>query len=147
MASVVREIVAEAIARKVSDPRVSPFTSITRVAVAADLAFADVHVSVMGDDAVQRTTLRGLQSARGMIQSVLARELSTRTCPAIRFHLDQSIKKSIETIRQIEALNPHESRPDDVRDGDEADEAGVDDSAEAGGRMHAPTDVPRGDPE
>lgn len=104
MASVVREIVGETIRARVSDPRVSTFASITRVNVSADLAFADVYFSVLGDDAAQRTTLRGLQSARGLIQSALARGLSTRSCPTLRFHADDSIKRGIDTIRRIEEL-------------------------------------------
>lgn len=104
VARLVRDVVSEALLQRVSDPRVSRFTSITRVGVAADLSFADVHFSVMGSEADQRTTLRGLISARGMIQSILAKSMSTRTCPTLRFHLDDSIKKGIATIRQLEEL-------------------------------------------
>src|SRR5258706_9804132 len=93
MASVIRQIVSEAIMSRISDPRVSRFTSVTRVVVSADLSFADVHVSVMGSESDQRTTLRGLQSARGMVQTMVARDLSTRNCPTLRFHLDDSIKR------------------------------------------------------
>jgi len=105
LASLIRQIVSEALQRRVSDPRVSPFTSITRVEVAADLAFADVHVSVMGTPSEQRTTMRGLQSARGMIQSMVAKGLATRTCPILRFHLDESLKKGIETVRELDRLD------------------------------------------
>lgn len=106
LASFVRQVVGEAIMTKISDPRVSRFTSVTRVEVSADLSFADVHVSVMGSEAEGRTTLRGLHSARGLIQSMLAKQLSTRSCPSLRFHLDDSIKKGINMVRQIEELVP-----------------------------------------
>jgi len=111
LSSLIRQIVSEAIMTKISDPRVSRFTSITRVDVAPDLSFADVYVSVMGEESQGRTTLRGLSSARGMIQSILAKQLSTRQCPALRFHLDQSIKRGIETIRQLDNLSA--DRPED----------------------------------
>jgi ribosome-binding factor A len=112
LASLIRQVVMEAIMRRISDPRVSPFTSVTRVEVAPDLSFADVHVSVMGSDSDQRTTLRGLQSARGMVQSMLARDLSTRHCPTLRFHLDDSIKRGIATIKKIEEIVPPASTED-----------------------------------
>jgi ribosome-binding factor A len=102
--SVIREIIGEALQRRISDPRVSPFTTITRVDVSGDLAFADVYASVMGSESDQRTTMRGLASARGMLQSLVAKQLATRSCPTIRFHLDDSIKKSIETIRELDRL-------------------------------------------
>lgn len=75
LGSVIRGVVSDAILSRVSDPRVSRLTSITRVNVSADLKFADVYFSVMGSEVEGRTTLRGLQSARGMIQSLLARAI------------------------------------------------------------------------
>jgi ribosome-binding factor A len=126
MASVVRQVVGEAIMARISDPRVSRFTSVTRVEISADLAFADVHVSVMGSEADERTTLRGLGSARGMIQSLLAKQLSTRSCPTLRFHLDDSIKKGIDMVREIDRLAP---KPDAAPD----DRAAADDSGPGAG--------------
>lgn len=116
MANLIRQVVGEAILGRISDPRVSRFTSVTRVSVSADLSYADVHVSVMGSEAVQRTTLRGLQSARGLVQSMLARGLSTRHCPSLRFHLDDSIKRGIEMVRHIEHLAPT-AAPGDAESG------------------------------
>ncbi|MCK6484761.1 MAG: 30S ribosome-binding factor RbfA [Phycisphaerae bacterium] len=104
LGSVIRGVVSDAILSRVSDPRVSRLTSITRVNVSADLKFADVYFSVMGSEVEGRTTLRGLQSARGMIQSLLARDLTIRQCPLLRFHLDDSIKKGIETVRALDKL-------------------------------------------
>jgi ribosome-binding factor A len=101
VAHVVRAVVSEAIARKLSDPRIEPLASITRVEVTADLEFAKVWVSVMGDEAAQRRTLAGLRSAVGLVQRMVAQELPLRHCPHITFHLDQSIKRAAETVRLI----------------------------------------------
>ncbi len=119
LSHVIRDVVSDAIANRVSDPRISSLTSVTRVEMSPDLKIADVHVSVMGEDADARTTLRGLTSARGMIQTRLARKLNIRQCPMIRFRLDAAFKGELETLRQIEALNPHAAE-DAV--GDAADE-------------------------
>lgn len=100
----VREIVSDAIANRIADPRVDRFTSVTRVELSSDLTIANVHVSVMGSESEARKTMQGLTSARGMIQTRLARQLAIRRCPMIRFHLDIGIKQGIETIRQIDAL-------------------------------------------
>jgi ribosome-binding factor A len=98
----VQSVVGEAILSKLHDPRISPFASVTRVEVAADLQIADVHVSVLGDPGEGRRTLAGLTSAAGRIQSMLARTLQTRQCPRLRFHLDDSLKKGMETMRLID---------------------------------------------
>lgn len=102
LASEVRQVISDAIIHRLSDPRISKFASVTRVSVAADLATADVYVSVLGDEAEGRKTLAGLTHARGRIQGLLAKAIRTRQCPHIRFHLDASIKKGDETIRLIE---------------------------------------------
>lgn len=100
----IREVVSEAIANRVSDPRVSHFTSVTRVELSPDRRFADVFVSVMGTEADSRRTMRGLESARGMIQTRLARQLQLRQCPILRFQLDLGVKAAIETIRQLKEV-------------------------------------------
>jgi ribosome-binding factor A len=101
VASEIRSIVGEAIANRLSDPRISRFASVTRVSVSADLSVADVHVSVMGDQAEQRRTMAGLEHARGYVQSLVAGRLRVRQCPEVKFHLDESIKRGTETLRVI----------------------------------------------
>ena len=131
LSHVVRDVVSDAIANRVSDPRISALTSVTRVEMSPDLKIADVHVSVMGSDADARTTLRGLTSARGMIQTRLARQLNIRQCPMIRFRLDNAFKGGLETLRQIEASNPHtgEDTLDDAVDEIDDSPPGVEDPA------------------
>lgn len=105
LSHVVREVVSDAISNRLSDPRVNRLTSVIRVELSADLRIADVLVSVMGTDSEARTTMRGLASARGAIQTRLARQLNIRHCPIIRFRLDPGIKRAIETYREIAALD------------------------------------------
>ena len=104
VSNVVRDVVSDAIANRVWDPRISHFTSVTRVEVSADLGLATVFRSVMGTDTEARTTLQGLQSARGMIQTRLAHQLNMRHCPIIQFDLDKGLKAGIETARRIEEV-------------------------------------------
>jgi ribosome-binding factor A len=100
-----------AILTELKDPRVKDVT-VTYVEVSSDLRHAKVHVSVMGDDARQQLSLRGLQSAAGFLQSKIARQLEMRYTPKLQFLLDQGVKRSIE-IAQIlrEVLPPSEEIP------------------------------------
>jgi ribosome-binding factor A len=112
VATVVRHVVSDAIANRLSDPRIAPLSSVTRVEVSGDLEHARVFVSVMGEEATQRRTLAGLKSAVGAVQRMLARELSIRQCPRLSFHLDLSIKRATETIRLInETMAEHQAAP------------------------------------
>ena len=132
LAHFVRDVVSDAIANHVWDPRVCHFTSVTRVDLSPDLHFADVFVSVMGTDAEAKKTMQGLQSARGMIQTRLARQLDIRQCPILRFHLDIGIKTAIETFRQLQEAGGTNAEPT-AAPSDEADDPAleeVDDETE-----------------
>ncbi|HEY3244768.1 MAG TPA: 30S ribosome-binding factor RbfA [Phycisphaerae bacterium] len=101
LASTIRFVVSDAIANKLSDPRISRFASVTRVDVVADLSLARVYVSVMGTPGEQRRTFRALQHAAGHVQRLLARQLQTRQCPEVRFVLDPSLKVAAQTMQML----------------------------------------------
>ncbi len=101
VAHVIREVVSEAIAHRLSDPRIAPLSSVTRVEMSLDLEHAKVWISVMGDEPAQRRTMAGLKSAAPLVQRMVARELPLRHCPRLSFALDESIKRGAETIRLI----------------------------------------------
>jgi len=85
--------------------------SVTRVEVSADLEYAKVWISVLGDESGQRRTLAGLCSAAGYVQRLVGAELSIRHCPKLSFHLDTSLKKAAETIRLIDEVTS-DARPE-----------------------------------
>ncbi|GMV96585.1 MAG: 30S ribosome-binding factor RbfA [Phycisphaerae bacterium] len=131
VAQVIREVVSEAIANKLNDPRIEPLSSVTRVEVSADLEHAKVWVSVMGEASAGRRTLAGLKAAAGYVQRLTAAELSLRTTPHLTFHLDESLKKAAQTIRLIDesmaeirqreaAAGAPADQPDDPACGDRA---------------------------
>ncbi|MFQ5423974.1 MAG: 30S ribosome-binding factor RbfA [Phycisphaerae bacterium] len=106
VAAVVRGIVSDTIANRLSDPRISRLTSVTCVEVTADLEFADVYVSVMGTDGEATTTMKGLQSARGLVQRQIAHQLDIRKCPELRLHLDDGLKIARQTLQQLDEVLP-----------------------------------------
>ena len=103
VSSEVRCIVSDAIKHRLQDPRISPLTSVTRVEVSGDLAFAHVHISIYGSQSDQSKTMRALDNAAGYIQQLLAKSLPIRQCPHLVFHHDESLKKGDEILRMIDA--------------------------------------------
>jgi ribosome-binding factor A len=104
VSEVVREVASETILFELRDPRVKGVT-VTRAEVSGDLQHAKVYVSLMGTPQEQSLTMHGLKSATGFIQSKLAARLQTRFTPALKFVVDEGVKKSIEVTRLInEAL-------------------------------------------
>jgi ribosome-binding factor A len=132
VAEAVREQVSTSILFELKDPRVK-YVTVTGVEVSADLRNAKVHVSVMGDEKTQRLTLQGLQSARGFLQAKIAEHLQLRWTPILQFHLDQGVKRSIETSRLLrEVLPPATEEPEDIAEEDIAEEdIAEEDNAEA----------------
>jgi ribosome-binding factor A len=102
IASVVQSVVGDAILHRLNDPRVEPLTTVTRVEVTGDLLFAKVYLSVLGDEAAERRTLQALRHAAGFIQKMLARQLSIRQCPELRFEVDRGIKEARRTLALLE---------------------------------------------
>jgi ribosome-binding factor A len=107
-AEAIRGVVSMAILAELKDPRIRDVT-VTHVEVSPDMRHAKVHVSVMGDDAQQKLSLRGLQSAAGFLQSKIAEQIDTRYTPRLMFILDQGVKKSIEMARLLKQVLPAEN--------------------------------------
>jgi ribosome-binding factor A len=105
VAETLRQVITEALAREVRDPRVG-FVTVTGVLVSGDLSHARVMVSVVGDDGEKARALEGLQSAAGFLRSRAARALTTRSVPELHFELDRGLEHAarinelLNTIRQ-----------------------------------------------
>ena len=73
VARVVKEVVSEAIASHLSDPRITGLVTVTRVEVTADMRSADVYLSVLApSDSEKDRTFEAITHARARIQSLLA---------------------------------------------------------------------------
>jgi ribosome-binding factor A len=111
----VRGELARLLRDEVSDPRIGLVT-LTRVEVAPDLSTASVFFSQLAtgaqgesDAAVEDESLRdvenGLRSASGFLRGKLARVLSLRRTPELRFRHDPSIALGSDTLSLIRELN------------------------------------------
>lgn len=99
VAETIRQVVAEALAREIRDPRVGRVT-VTSVQVSKDLSHARVMVVVGGDDEERVRAMEGMASASGFLRSRVARVLATRITPELAFELD----RGAEHAQRIEAL-------------------------------------------
>lgn len=78
--------------RDIKDPRIGMVT-ISSVKVSKDLSFADIYVTFMDkeSEADARDAMKALDSASGFLRSALAKLLSIRVMPKLRFHYDNTI--------------------------------------------------------
>jgi ribosome-binding factor A len=95
------------------DPRIG-FVTVTGVQATRDLKHATVFVSVLGTEREQKQTLEALESARGVLQAAVGRELRLRRTPVLAFEYDPSVERGVRLTQMIDELAP--DGPDDADD-------------------------------
>lgn len=120
VAQAIRQVVSTAILTELRDPRVKKVT-VLNVEVPPDLRSAKVYVSVMGEEREGYLVLRGLQSARGFLQSRIADEIDLRWTPILEFVLDSGVKKSIEASKTLREAGVGLPEDDEAEAEDELD--------------------------
>ncbi len=88
------------------DPRIAgKLVSVTRVSVSGDGRNAKIFISVLGDDASLKETLKGFASSTGFIRRELAGAMRLRYTPELLFVADTGLargQKTIELMRDLE---------------------------------------------
>jgi len=105
----VRQVIGDAVAADVKDPRVG-FVTVTDVKTSADLRHARVYVSVLATnghaaDVQERSdTLAGLRSAHGFLQARVAGELHLKRTPTLEFVYDGTTDRAMRVEELIDEL-------------------------------------------
>ncbi|HYN91902.1 MAG TPA: 30S ribosome-binding factor RbfA [Thermoleophilaceae bacterium] len=97
----VREVISVRLAEGLRDPRIG-FVTVTSVDTSTDLRQARVYVSVLGSDEERAETLAGLESAHGLLQRTVARELRMKRTPTLQFVFDESIQRGIRVSKLLQ---------------------------------------------
>jgi ribosome-binding factor A len=99
----VRAVVAEAVGQ-LKDPRIGMVT-VTGVRITPDLREGTVFVSVLGNANKRRATLRGLESAHGVVQARVARELGLKRTPTLSFAYDETVERAVHMTALIDQVS------------------------------------------
>ena len=100
----IRQVVGDAVAGELKDPRVG-FVTVTDVRTSADLRHARVYVSVLGDAEQREATMAGLRSAHGFLQGKVASELHLKRTPALELFYDDTTDRALRVDALIEELD------------------------------------------
>ena len=95
------EVLAAAIATELKDPRIG-FVTVTDVDTSPDLRSARVYVSVLGGAEQRESTLSGLSSSHGFLQSKIASEMRLKRTPTLTFHYDESLDRGDRISRLLD---------------------------------------------
>ncbi|MHA7280965.1 30S ribosome-binding factor RbfA [Arthrobacter sp. MDT2-2] len=113
LAQRIKVIVAEALRRRVKDPRLEAVT-ITDARVTNDLQHATLYYTVLGDPEEQQATRMALESARGVLRAEVGRNITARLTPTLEFvpdevpvnasHLEELLQKARERDAEVAAI-------------------------------------------
>ena len=95
----VKELVASVVRTQIKDPRLGMIT-ITDARLTGDLREATVFYTVLGDSAAQAGTAAALESAKGLLRSVVGKALGIRHSPSLAFVLDD-VQEHVKEIDDL----------------------------------------------
>ena len=94
-----RQVIAETLMFEFSDPRLSMVT-VTGCEVSFDRSVCNVYYTTTPDDYDE--TQEALERSAGRLRSLLAKKLSWRTSPELRFFLDKTVDEAEKIARALE---------------------------------------------
>lgn len=103
----IKKEISSIIRDELKDPRIG-FITITKVEVTADLRYAKIFFSVLGQDQDYKKTKQALDSASGFIRKLIAGRIRLRLAPEIIFKEDRSCEYSFQMkkiLHEIKNLN------------------------------------------
>jgi ribosome-binding factor A len=97
----IREILGDAIATELKDPRIG-FVTVTDVDTSPDLRAARVYVSVLGSGEERESSLAGLRSSHGVLQRKIASGMRMKRTPTLSFEYDESVDRGDRITRLLD---------------------------------------------
>jgi len=88
----IRQEVAKLLTRGVKDPRIG-FVSVMGVRMSPDLRYANVYVSLYGEEKERKSSLIGLRNSSGWIRREVGKHLRPRLLPELRLFPDGSLDR------------------------------------------------------
>jgi len=118
----IQRVLADVMRSQLRDPRVAGVV-ITEVRASRDLGVAWIHYTLMGADAKPSPGTRsdvqaGLDKAAGFLRTQLARELSTRTVPELRFRFDEAAQRGRDLEELIDSAVARDATGSGSQDAD-----------------------------
>ena len=114
-----RQVIAETLMFESSDPRLSMIT-VTGCEVSFDRSVCNVYYTTNRDS--YEETQEALSNAAGRLRSLLAKKLSWRTSPELRFFRDKSVDEAERIAKALESERKRMGELVDAADGvDEPD--------------------------
>jgi ribosome-binding factor A len=104
VSGLLREEISRLMIEQLNDPRLTGLVTIARAEVSADLQHATIAITVIGDEQQRDDALQALRAASGFLRKSLGQRLSMKRTPALRFELDEIIKRGDNVLALLDSL-------------------------------------------
>lgn len=118
LVELMREEIALAL-RKVKDPRLSGFLTLTEVVLSKDAKTLTIYYSVMGSETDRLSTAKALESAAPFVHHQLRTRLHIKVIPSVKFEYDKTPERAgrvLELLTKIEQEKEIEGKKDEPAD-------------------------------
>lgn len=118
ISSEVKKEISKIIMDDLNDPRLSTeaMVSVTDVEVTNDLSYADVYISVLGDNKNKEDVMEALNQAKGYIKILVGERMRLRTMPEFRFKFDNSIERGAYMDKLIAETIAKDKKANEARE-------------------------------
>jgi len=99
-----KKAISNILLTEIKDPRLTAMPGVIAVRVTEDMSYADIFVSLYGDEKSKEDTLKAIKSATGYIRRQLSRRLKLRYVPELRFNCDDFIEQGFKINSILESL-------------------------------------------
>ena len=103
LAEAIKKEVSDILHNEIKDPRIG-FVTVTMVDVTADLRYAKIFISVLGNGEQQKITEETLNRATSYIRSELGKRIRLKFTPEITFKMDDSIERGTRVINLMKGF-------------------------------------------
>ena len=111
--SLLKEVISEVLRKDLHHIAVkTELVTITSVEITADLSFAKVFFSMIGDKAAKEAQMHCLNGIAGQIAYIASHKIRIRTFPKLRFYIDEGLEKQLRICEILAKVAPsQESTP------------------------------------
>lgn len=112
--SELRKVLAEAL-MEMKDPYIDMVRSLitfSRVEVSKDKRYADIFVSVLGDENKRKEVVEYLESKKGYFRTYVAKNIRMYVAPELRFKEDKGIEATVRIAQLLDSIKEKEKSDD-----------------------------------
>ncbi len=101
---IIQEIMKAVTNGVIKDPRIPKIFTITHLTISKDYHYCHIYISMMGSNSEKKNAVIGLNSARGVLQAIIADNIKLRYTPLIEFRYDDKAEKAFNVDKILYKL-------------------------------------------